>query len=38
MAGLVAAKKCITPLVVIKRLSSPEYKAQAAYHKKVKNN
>nr|XP_046225865.1 iron-sulfur cluster assembly scaffold protein IscU-like isoform X2 [Oncorhynchus gorbuscha] len=35
MAGLVAAKKCITPLVVIKRLSSPEYKAQAAYHKKV---
>uniref|UniRef100_A0A4W5QDY6 Iron-sulfur cluster assembly enzyme ISCU n=1 Tax=Hucho hucho TaxID=62062 RepID=A0A4W5QDY6_9TELE len=35
MAGLVAAKKCITPLVVIRRLSSPEYKAQAAYHKKV---
>uniref|UniRef100_A0A674EUI4 Iron-sulfur cluster assembly enzyme n=1 Tax=Salmo trutta TaxID=8032 RepID=A0A674EUI4_SALTR len=35
MAGLIAAKKCITPLVVIKRLSYPEYKAQAAYHKKV---
>uniref|UniRef100_A0A6Q2XAT2 NIF system FeS cluster assembly NifU N-terminal domain-containing protein n=1 Tax=Esox lucius TaxID=8010 RepID=A0A6Q2XAT2_ESOLU len=34
MAGLVA-KKCITPLVVIRRLTYPEYAAQAAYHKKV---
>ncbi|XP_020340702.1 iron-sulfur cluster assembly scaffold protein IscU-like [Oncorhynchus nerka] len=34
MAGLVA-KKCITPLVVIRRITSPEYTVQAAYHKKV---
>ncbi|KAL0965638.1 hypothetical protein UPYG_G00283820 [Umbra pygmaea] len=34
MAGLVA-KKCITPLAVIRRLSSSEYTAQVAYHKKV---
>ncbi|XP_042182613.1 iron-sulfur cluster assembly scaffold protein IscU-like [Oncorhynchus tshawytscha] len=32
MAGLVA-KKCITPLV--RRITSPEYTVQAAYHKKV---
>uniref|UniRef100_A0A4W5MXZ7 Iron-sulfur cluster assembly enzyme b n=1 Tax=Hucho hucho TaxID=62062 RepID=A0A4W5MXZ7_9TELE len=34
MAGLVA-KKCITPLVVMRRITSPEYTVQAAYHKKV---
>ncbi|XP_064833903.1 iron-sulfur cluster assembly scaffold protein IscU-like [Oncorhynchus masou masou] len=34
MAGLVA-KKCITPLVVMRRITSPEYMIQAAYHKKV---